>query len=289
MNDIGTYEEREFPSFRNPTVDTLGLGIKRHHVPLFFEIDVTDSRRRLRGLREETGERISFTGWVTTCIGRAVSDHKPVHAARKGRRKLILFDDVDISVVLERTVGPNGGRHADTLPMPYVVRRANEKSVRAIHDELRAAREAPLDRGEVRLGGGGNGRAARMFAMMPGFLRYLVLWRRLARDPFFAKKTMGTVVVTSIGSAGKSGDYGWAIPIGIHPLIIALGSVARKPGVVGDAIEIREYLSVTVLFDHDVIDGAPAARFVQRLKELCETGFGLDPARGRAPPAPRGE
>jgi len=86
---------------------------------------------------------------------------------------------------------------------------------------------------------------------------------------------MGTVVVTSIGNIGKGSGYGWAIPIGIHPLIIALGSIARKPGVVGDTIEIREYLSTTVLFDHDVIDGAPVARFVQRLKELLETCFGL--------------
>ena len=27
--------------------------------------------------------------------------------------------------------------------------------------------------------------------------------------------------------------------------------------------------------DHDIIDGAPAARFVTRLKELIESGFGL--------------
>jgi hypothetical protein len=27
---------------------------------------------------------------------------------------------------------------------------------------------------------------------------------------------------------------------------------------------------------HDIIDGAPAARFVQRLKELIESGYGLD-------------
>jgi hypothetical protein len=27
--------------------------------------------------------------------------------------------------------------------------------------------------------------------------------------------------------------------------------------------------------DHDIIDGAPAARFVQRFKQLLESGFGL--------------
>lgn len=28
-------------------------------------------------------------------------------------------------------------------------------------------------------------------------------------------------------------------------------------------------------FDHDIIDGAPAARFVSRLGELVESGYGL--------------
>jgi pyruvate/2-oxoglutarate dehydrogenase complex dihydrolipoamide acyltransferase (E2) component len=51
--------------------------------------------------------------------------------------------------------------------------------------------------------------------------------------------------------------------------------MSEKPGVVDGQIAIREYLSLTVSLDHDVIDGAPAARFVTRLKELIESGFGL--------------
>jgi pyruvate/2-oxoglutarate dehydrogenase complex dihydrolipoamide acyltransferase (E2) component len=38
---------------------------------------------------------------------------------------------------------------------------------------------------------------------------------------------------------------------------------------------MREYLSVTVTFDHDIVDGAPAARFTQRLTDLIERGYGL--------------
>ena len=34
-------------------------------------------------------------------------------------------------------------------------------------------------------------------------------------------------------------------------------------------------LCLTVTFDHDIIDGAPAARFVRRLVELIENGHGL--------------
>jgi hypothetical protein len=32
----------------------------------------------------------------------------------------------------------------------------------------------------------------------------------------------------------------------------------------------------SIIFDHDVIDGAPAARFTRKLVELIESGYGLD-------------
>src|SRR6266536_720574 len=60
-----------------------------------------------------------------------------------------------------------------------------------------------------------------------------------------------------------------------HSLFLTLVGITEKPGVVDGHIAIREYLSLTVSLDHDIIDGAPAARFVTRLKELIESGFGL--------------
>ena len=58
-------------------------------------------------------------------------------------------------------------------------------------------------------------------------------------------------------------------------LTVTLGGIAEKPGVVDGRIQIREYLYMTLSFDHDIIDGAPAARFTQRLKELIESDYGL--------------
>lgn len=274
MDDIGTYQERPFPAFRNPTIDVLEHGRKKHHIPLLLEIDITEARTYLRQIKTQSGQTISFTAWVMACVGRAVSEHKHVHALRQGRRRLILFDDVDISVLVERTVSDDG--RTQTLPMPTIIRKTNEKSVQTIHNEIRAAQETPLAKDEVQIGGGRRVSATRLFARLPRFLRDLIVWRRLARDPFLAKKMMGTVVVTSAGDAGKGGGSAWGIPLGIHPLIVAVGGIARKPGVVGEAIAIREVLSLTVLFDHDVTDGAPVARFVQTLKELLESGYGLD-------------
>jgi hypothetical protein len=56
---------------------------------------------------------------------------------------------------------------------------------------------------------------------------------------------------------------------------VTVGGIGQKSGIVDGHIAIREYLSLTISFDHDIIDGAPAARFTQRLKELIESGSGL--------------
>ena len=94
------------------------------------------------------------------------------------------------------------------------------------------------------------------------------------QEPTLVKKSFGSVGVTSVGMFGKGS--GWAIPFGLHTLDVALGGIAEKPGVIDGRIEIREYLCLTLSFDHDIIDGAPAARFTQRLKELIECGYGLE-------------
>ena len=54
-----------------------------------------------------------------------------------------------------------------------------------------------------------------------------------------------------------------------------MGGIGEKPGVVDGHIAIRDYLSLTISFDHEVIVGAPAVRFTERLKELIESGYGL--------------
>ncbi len=275
MPDIGTFTEAAYPAFRNATVDTLILGRRRMHIPFLLEIDVTEGRRRMAEAKARTGQAPSFTAWIVKGLGQAVSEHKAVCGFRKGRRRLVVFDDVDVSVVVERAVeGPRAP--AQTLPMPTVIRRAEAKSLAEIQEGIRAAQGGNLAPGQVDLTGRTSLRLLRLFVRLPRPLRHALYWRRLMRNPFLFKKTMGTVAVTSIGSAGKGGGQGWAVPIGLHPLIVTVGGIARKPGLDGEAIAVRELLDLTLLFDHEVIDGAPVARFIRRLKELLESGFGLE-------------
>ncbi len=78
---------------------------------------------------------------------------------------------------------------------------------------------------------------------------------------------------------------GWGIPLPDHSLWVTVGGIGEKSGVVDGHIAIREYLSLTISFDHDIVDGAPAARFTARLKELLESGYGLPDSTEEMEPA----
>jgi pyruvate/2-oxoglutarate dehydrogenase complex dihydrolipoamide acyltransferase (E2) component len=269
---IGHFEQREFPHVRHPTIDTLIWGQKRHHIPILLEMDVTEARRAIRDRQTQTGQRLSFTGWVVKCIAQAVSEHPFIHALRQ-RNQLVLFDDVDVNIVIERSVGQAGV--GETLPMPYVIRKANEKSVAEIHAEIRAAQRSPIATGEVQIASGRATWLTKLGTLLPRWMRDLCFWRPLFRDPFRMKRMMGTVSVTSLAMAGQTG-MSWGIPIGIHPLLVAVGAIAQRPGVVDGQIVVRESVGLTVMFDHDVTDGAPVARFIKRLEKLMSSGYGLE-------------
>jgi 2-oxoacid dehydrogenases acyltransferase (catalytic domain) len=66
------------------------------------------------------------------------------------------------------------------------------------------------------------------------------------------------------------GRGGRLTPAGISLLLI-VGGIARKLAVVDEPVEPRDLLNLTVAFDHNVVDGAPASHFVKRLVDLSES------------------
>ena len=52
--------------------------------------------------------------------------------------------------------------------------------------------------------------------------------------------------------------------------ILGLGQIAPKPAVYQNEIVARHLLALSLSFDHRLVDGAPAARFLQALKALIE-------------------
>ncbi len=78
----------------------------------------------------------------------------------------------------------------------------------------------------------------------------------------------GTFTITNLGSL----EIEQFMPIINVPecAILGIGAIVKKPVVIGDLIEIRPMMTLTLAFDHRLVDGAAAARFLQRLKHLVE-------------------
>jgi len=110
------------------------------------------------------------------------------------------------------------------------------------------------------------------FASLPGFMRRGYWWV-LERKPQAWKARFGTVALTSVGMFGMGG--GWGIPLSSATLTVTAGGIKQKPKILDGQVQDREYLSLTVSFDHDIVDGAPAARFAQRLQEMLQEGYGV--------------
>jgi len=248
-----------FPRERWLMVDGGRIGRQKHLIHGLVEFDVTQPRAMLREHKAQTGETVSFTAFIAHCLGRAVGQHKAVHAYRNWRSQLILFDDVDLQTFF--SVKHKSG-HDQILPR--ILRAGNRRSVRDLHDEIRAFQAGHRQSPESKSMG--------WFVRLPGPIRRGI-YRTILRNPPAFKSIMGTVSLTAIGMFGDGG--GWGLPVPAHSLQITLGGIAEKPGVFGRRIEIREYLSVTISLDHDVVDGAPAARFTRCFKALVEQGAGL--------------
>jgi len=224
-----------------------------------LEVDVTRARAHLREHKATTGETLSFTAFLTACLAKAVDEHKAVQAIRFGSKRLILFEDVDVYLPIEHDMA------GQKQVIPYVIRAANRKTVREIHHEIRTAQVQDVTKDLTRV------------QSLPTLLFQPYLWLLTWRGrthPRLWKKNVGTVGITAVGMFGNGA--GWGIPIAPPTtLMMTVGGIAEKPGVVNGTIAIRDYLSLTLSFDHDIIDGAPAARFTERLKELIESGYGL--------------
>lgn len=260
MSKRDDFQVLPFPRLRRFATDLGYMARHKHTIRGLVEVDVTKPRQYIREHKAQTGEALSFTAFLAHCVGAAVDVDKSVHGYQDWRGRLVIFDDVDITVTVEVETA------TERFLTGHIVRAANRKNVAAIHNEIRSAQGQSLPRAakETRL--------LALFTILPGPLRRVLLWI-IWNNPRFSKQVRGTVALASVGMFGTRG--GWGISAPSHTLGIVVGGIAQKPTLVDGRLELHEHLCLTLEFDHDIVDGAPAARFTQRVIELIESGHGL--------------
>ena len=249
-----------FPRTRRFIVDIGRAARRRHPVYALLEVDVTDVRPRL----QEAG--VSVTAYVVASVGRAVARDRQIHAIRDLRNRLVSFEQVDVNCSIEAEID---GR---SFPMNHVIRDAGGRSVADVDHEIHAVAADPGSSPTATMAP-----TARWLSLVPGFAlsRLLGLMHRL---PDAQRRLAGTVGVSSVGMFGEGG--GWGIPFLVHTLDLLVGGMVERPGLVDGEVVPRTYLQLTAAIDHDVVDGAPAARFLAELRRIMEAGEALNSRYG---------
>ena len=247
------------PKYRRFSIDAGRLARGKNIVHGLLEVDVTVARQRMESYESQTGERPSFTAFIVNCLGEAIKSDDHLHAYLDWRRRLVIYDEVSIGAMIEIE------RDGSLVPMPYVFTDVNRKDYLDIHGEMRAAQREPLDTQAAK--------STPMLLAMPWVVRSVIYWL-INRVPKWFRAYSSPVLVTAVGMFGSGSA--WGLPNPSNTLTVTLGGIALKPAVIEGDITAREFLNMTLSVNHDIVDGAPIARFANNLTTLIETGYGLD-------------
>jgi hypothetical protein len=241
-------------ALRKVIVDIGAASSRRHAIPAWFSVDLTSA---LPLLREQ-----SLTVYVAATLARSVARHPRMHAVRDMRGRIVLFDDVDMNISVE--VEADG----QPFPMNHVLRSMQARSLEDLHAEVQAVKTNP-----ERSPTAGLAAPLRAYLALPQPLRSRLL-SSVRRFPDRQKALMGTVGLTSVGMY-SSGD-GLGLPFLVHTLDVLVGGLQTRPGFDRDGnLGPRQHLSISVVADHDIVDGAPLARFLADLRRDLEEGRAL--------------
>jgi pyruvate/2-oxoglutarate dehydrogenase complex dihydrolipoamide acyltransferase (E2) component len=249
-----------FPSNRRLVTAAMRAG--RRMAPMYglVDVDVTKANRLLTAHEPPS----SLTAFVVASVARAAAAHPDVHAYRNWRGQLVTHRHVDVTTMVEipTAQGPFG--------LPHVLRDADVRDVPDLSAELHHVKREPSASGSGRW----LERAAPVATHIPGAAgaMYAVMARSVA-----VRQRVGTVAVTAVGMFAGGAGFGLTPPT-MMSLEVVVGGMTQRPRAVNGQVEIRDVLDLTLVIDHNVVDGAPATRFGAELRELIESATVISPA-----------
>jgi pyruvate/2-oxoglutarate dehydrogenase complex dihydrolipoamide acyltransferase (E2) component len=248
-----------FPANRRLVTAALRAG--RRKVPMYglIDVDVTTANRLLTAHDPPW----SLTAFVVASVARAAAAHPEVHAYRNWRGQLVTHQHVDVGAMVEIAT-PQG-----PFAMPHVLRDADIRAVPELTAELRQVKHDP----SASFSGRWLDRAGPAALRIPGAIpaMYAVMARSVR-----ARERIGTVAVTAVGMFGNGAGFG-ITPLTLMSLEVVVGGMSQRPRVVDGQLTVRDVLDLTVIIDHNVVDGAPAARFCAEFRALLENAAVLSP------------
>jgi pyruvate/2-oxoglutarate dehydrogenase complex dihydrolipoamide acyltransferase (E2) component len=211
--------------------DLISFGLKKHHYKILTEIEIT-KLLEIINKKKEMGVDISLTAIIIKILSETITKNKKAHGFWISNTKIKVFNDIDVEVQIEKNIDNQN------IPFALIIKEANKKNIYEITNEIRSYKIY-------------DNKFIEIFCYLPKLFR-IITWKIIFSNPQFIKKYFGTVSVTSIGMI-KNFD-GWIIPTSVQQLCVGIGNIIEN--------NEKKIIKLTFLFDHDIIDGGDAARFV---------------------------
>jgi pyruvate/2-oxoglutarate dehydrogenase complex dihydrolipoamide acyltransferase (E2) component len=254
MNQKAGYRTIPFTFNRRAVRASATVSREKNTYHCITEVDISTPRKLIRDYYQKTGIKLSLTAYIVTCLAQTIKDHPLLNSFLKGNKQIIL-DDITVSVLIEREL------KGEKVPEPVAISFAQTKTYLQINKEIRAAQNP---QGEQL----GNLSKATWIRFIPGIL--LKPFIKIADKNIKMGKRYGKVAVTAVGMFNKASI--WFVPHGTATVLITVGGIETKLVKENDIIMEKEHLCLTVSFNHDIVDGAPAARFMEQLMETIKSG-----------------
>lgn len=254
MNQKAGYKVIPLTFNRRAVIASATVTKEKNTFHCITEVDISVPRRFINEFFQQTGIKLSLTAYIVTCLARVIKDHPLLNSFIKGNKQII-FDDVTVSVLVEREI------KGEKVPEPVAISNAQTKTYLQINNEIRTAQN---QEGQQL----GNLSKMTWIRFIPGFL--LRTFIRIADRNIKMGNRYGKVAVTAVGMFNKGSI--WFIPHGSATVVITVGGINNKLVKEGDQIIEKEHLCLTASFNHDIVDGAPASRFMNQFIETIKSG-----------------
>lgn len=222
-----------------------------------FEIEVDKVITFLDDYNEKHNTKITLTHYIGKVVAKVLEENDQINSViRFGQIYKRQNIDIFFQVATNDTENLSG----------HVIKRINQKSLDQISEELNE------ESAQIK---SGNEKRYKEVKTLMGHLSPIIIWPILRLLSFIMydlniwhkrlkspQDPYGSIMITSIGSLGLEEAYPPLPSVGKVPMVLAIGKAIKKPRVVNDKIEIKKVIKICTTFDHRLMDGIHAAKFV---------------------------
>lgn len=241
---------RKFPPQRRQTYAFLRDARRTCHVHLLADVDATALRRA----RAAATERTSYVSYVVKTAADVIAQDRDARSIlRDGPRpRLATVDDVHAKVLFDKTVDGQRCVLSGSVPDAQKLGVADIQQVLDEHKKDDLTPDGPFSQ-------------VRKLQSLPLPLARL-LYKTVLRDPRRRARLQGTFSVTSVGHTQVRA----ILPMIGGTLGFGIGTITDTPVVRDGQVVVRPVFTLSLTFDHRVVDGALAADLLAQVKHGLE-------------------